>query len=133
MHPRTRKALDRLPPETRAAAEAMIARDAARRATPEGRAAEAEVIRQVMEEVPPATIDPALRDALAALKAERERSGSSLADVAARSRLDRAMVHRLESGKIVNPTVATLRAYAAALGKRWTWAVADAGAPAGSR
>ena len=60
MHHRTRRALQALPPEKRAAAEAAIARSAARRATPEGRAEEEEVIRKVREEFPPLAIDPDL-------------------------------------------------------------------------
>src|SRR5580692_246500 len=53
MHLRTRQALEELPPEARAAAEAAIARSAARRATPEGQAEQDEVIRKVREEFPP--------------------------------------------------------------------------------
>jgi transcriptional regulator with XRE-family HTH domain len=36
--------------------------------------------------------------------------------VSARSGIERAMLNKLELGKIANPTVATLRAFAAALG-----------------
>ena len=53
MHPRTQHALEALPPEERAAAEAAITRSAARRATPSGQAEEKEVIRKVREEFPP--------------------------------------------------------------------------------
>lgn len=49
MHPRTRHALEALAPEARAAAEAAIARSASRRATAEGQAEQAEVIRKVRE------------------------------------------------------------------------------------
>ena len=64
-----------------------------------------------------------LQAALQALRRERERAGLSLADVALRSGLDRAVISRLETGKQDNPTAATLLRYAAALGKRllWTW------------
>ena len=78
MHPRTRRRLEALPPEARAAAEAAIARSAARRATPEGQAEQEDVIRKVREEFPPLAIDPELAKALAALRAERERQGLSL-------------------------------------------------------
>ena len=68
MHPRPRRALDALPPEKRAVAEAAIARSDARRATPEGHAEQEEVIRKVREEFPPLAIDPELAKALAALR-----------------------------------------------------------------
>lgn len=60
MHPRTRHSLDQLLPEARAAAEAAIARDTARRATPEGQEEDAQVIRKVCEEFPPLTITSGL-------------------------------------------------------------------------
>ncbi len=66
MHPRTRRALESLPPKARAAAEAAIARSAARRATPEGQAEQEEVVRKVREEFPPLVIDPDLAKALSA-------------------------------------------------------------------
>ncbi|MSQ95678.1 MAG: XRE family transcriptional regulator [Gemmataceae bacterium] len=62
-----------------------------------------------------------VQGALQALKGERERSGLTIADVAERSGLDRAVVSRLENGKQDNPTVATLMRYAAAIGKRFVW------------
>ncbi len=57
----------------------------------------------------------ALLCTLAALKQERQRQGMSLADVSERSGLDKAMLSRLENGKILNPTVATLWRYADAV------------------
>ena len=57
-----------------------------------------------------------LRATLAALKAHRENQGLSLADVAARSGMDRAAISRLEDGVYVNPTVHTLYRYAQAIG-----------------
>lgn len=57
----------------------------------------------------------ALLSTLATLKQERERKGLSLADVSERSGLDKAMLSRLENGKILNPTVATLWRYADAV------------------
>jgi transcriptional regulator with XRE-family HTH domain len=40
-----------------------------------------------------------------------------------RSRIDRAMINKLENGKIPNPTYTTLKAYANALGLRLLWTV----------
>jgi DNA-binding phage protein len=64
--------------------------------------------------------DP-VRELVAALRAERERKGLSLADVAKRSGIDRAAVHKLEIGLNKNPTVGTLTRYADALGMRIAW------------
>ncbi len=71
-------------------------------------------------EGPPA--DP-LRTLVAAPRAERERQGLSLADVAQRSGIDRAAIHKLEIGLNKNPTVATLSRYADVLGVRIAWAL----------
>jgi transcriptional regulator with XRE-family HTH domain len=54
-----------------------------------------------------------------------ESQGLSLADVSERTGLDRAMLSKLETGKLANPTVGTLRRYARALGKRLSWSLAD--------
>lgn len=67
-----------------------------------------------------------LQEALRALKRDRTSSGVSIAEVAKRSGLDRAVVSRLENGKQDNPTVATLMRYAAAIGKRIAWSLEDA-------
>ena len=131
MHPRTRRALEALPPEKRAAAEAAIARSDARRATPEGQAEQEEVVRKVREEFPPLAIDPELAKALSALRAERQRQGLSLSDVSERSGIDRATLSKLETGKVPNPTVGTLRALARSLNKRLPWLVIDEPAGAG--
>jgi Helix-turn-helix domain len=64
-------------------------------------------------------------DLIAALRAERERQGLSLADIAGRSGMDRAAVHKLEIGLNKNPTAETLNRYVGALGKRIEWAVTD--------
>ena len=58
-----------------------------------------------------------LKSDLRALKWDRESCGVSIADIAERSGLDRAVVSRLENGKQDNPTVAILMRYAAAIGK----------------
>ena len=125
MHPRTRQALEALPPEQRAAAEAAITQSAARRATPEGQAEEEEVIRKVRQEFPPLSIDPELAKALSALRAERERQGLSLSDISERTGIDRATLSKLETGKVANPTVGTLRTLARALSKRLSWSLVD--------
>jgi ParB-like chromosome segregation protein Spo0J len=59
-----------------------------------------------------------LRQVLAALRAERERQGLSLADVTARTGIDRAALSRLENNEDANPTLATLERYAEAVGKQ---------------
>jgi ribosome-binding protein aMBF1 (putative translation factor) len=61
------------------------------------------------------------RELIAALRAERERQGLSLADLAERTGMDRAAIHKLEIGLNLNPTYATLARYATALGTRIEW------------
>jgi ribosome-binding protein aMBF1 (putative translation factor) len=131
MHPRTRRALEGLSPEKRGAAEAAILRSEARRQTPEGRVEEEEIRRKVREEFPPLSIDPELAGTLSALRAERERQGLSLADVSERTGIDRATLSKLETGKVPNPTVGTLRTLARALNKRLSWSLVDEPAGAG--
>jgi len=65
--------------------------------------------------------DPELIEALAGLRREREQQGLSLTDMAQRTGIDRATISKLETGKIANPTVGTLRTYARALGRRLAW------------
>jgi len=55
---------------------------------------------------------------IAELRRQREARGLSLADVAARSGIDKAALSRLENGQQPNPTLNTLTRYAHALGKR---------------
>jgi ribosome-binding protein aMBF1 (putative translation factor) len=108
-------------PEQRAAYEVRRAE----RETPEYQAQLAADIAAIQREYPPARPDPELIEALAALRLERERQGLSLSDVSERSGIDRATISKLETGKIANPTVGTLRAYAKALGRRLAWTLAD--------
>jgi DNA-binding phage protein len=61
------------------------------------------------------------RELIAALRAERERQGLSLADLAERTGMDRAAIHKLEIGLNSNPTYTTLTRYASALGTRIEW------------
>lgn len=105
-----------LTPEQRAAAEARRAE----RRTPEYQEELDRDIDAYRREYPPVG-DPELIAALAGLRRERERQGLSLTDMAERTGIDRATISKLETGKLANPTVNTLRTYARALGRRLTW------------
>ena len=59
-----------------------------------------------------------LRKTFAALKALREQQGLSITDLAERTGIDLAMISRLETGQMDNPTIATMTRYARALGKK---------------
>lgn len=124
---RNRKRWEALTPEQREAVE----RVRAGHQTPEYRAEEGRIAELARAEFPPLSATPQVLALAAALKAERERQGLSLTDVAGRSRLDRAFVSKLEHGKIANPTVATLRAFAKALGMELTLALRPAPVTAG--
>jgi transcriptional regulator with XRE-family HTH domain len=65
----------------------------------------------------------ALLSAIAELKRRRDEQGLSLADVSERSGLDRGLLSRLENGKVLNPTMATLWRYADAIGTQVTLGV----------
>jgi hypothetical protein len=118
----TRRQLESLPPEKRAAAEAVIARTQ----TPEYQEREIrqrEAIRREIRETGRVAVTPAATGAnietfLMTLRGEREARGLSLADVADASGIDKAALSRLESGQHVNPTLSTLTRYARAIGKR---------------
>jgi ribosome-binding protein aMBF1 (putative translation factor) len=125
MSERGRRSLEDLSPEERAKVDAFRARHA----SPQARAEEESVRQSVREEFPPTVPDTETLEALAALRRERERLGLSLADVSERTGLDRATLSKLETGKLANPTVATLRRYAQALGKRLSWSVEDLARP----
>jgi ribosome-binding protein aMBF1 (putative translation factor) len=51
-------------------------------------------------------------------KAARESQGLTLAEVAARMGIDAHALSRLETGKMLNPTLATLHKWAEALGRK---------------
>jgi ribosome-binding protein aMBF1 (putative translation factor) len=119
---RNRKRWEALAPEQQAAVEAIRARHR----TPEYRDQEERDREAVRLEFPPARVENDLAEAFAALRLERESQGLSLTDLAERSGIDRATISKLETGKIANPTVGTLRTIAAALGKRLSWSLADA-------
>ena len=54
----------------------------------------------------------------ARFKALRESQGLTLAEVAERMRIDPPALSRLETGKLLNPTLATLHKWAEALGQK---------------
>jgi len=125
---RTRKALEKLPPDRRRRAEAIIALTQ----TPEARANDT-VDRAILDREYRETgriagiggkLDPddltTFRAFIEALRDERLTRGISLEQLAMRSKLDKAALSRLEAGKQTNPTVATLMRYARALGMRLT-------------
>jgi ribosome-binding protein aMBF1 (putative translation factor) len=58
----------------------------------------------------------AIDDVMAVLKAAREAAGISLRDLETKLKVPRGNLSRLESGR-TNPTVATLKRYADAIGK----------------
>jgi DNA-binding Xre family transcriptional regulator len=66
-----------------------------------------------------------IRHVIAALRAERERQGLSLADLNERTGIDRAALSRLENNEEANPTINTLERYAAAVGKQMIVLLAD--------
>src|SRR5262245_1137706 len=59
----------------------------------------------------------AILSLMARFKALRESQGLSLAEVAERMGIDAPALSRLETGKVLNPTLATLHKWAEALGK----------------
>jgi ribosome-binding protein aMBF1 (putative translation factor) len=118
---RNRRRWESMTPEQRAAVESIRARHR----TPEYREQEDKDREAIQAEFPPRVIDVELKTALAALRLERERQGLSLTDMQERTKIDRATISKLERGEMPNPTVGTLRTYAAALGKRLSWSLAD--------
>jgi predicted transcriptional regulator len=62
-------------------------------------------------------VNVAVREAMKALKRERQAQGLSLSDVEKRTGIGRAALSRLENESELNPTVVTLTRYAEALGK----------------
>jgi DNA-binding XRE family transcriptional regulator len=94
--------------------------------TAEQRAAEEGVRRQHAENPvrqPPADAInrqsfAAILSLLARFKGVRERQGLTLAEVAERMGIDPPALSRLETGKMLNPTLATLYKWAEALGQK---------------
>jgi DNA-binding XRE family transcriptional regulator len=93
-----------------------------RRLTPEEAAGDAEVRRQVQEEFPPKnrnkkTQPVEIGEIVLALKEARATQGLTLAEVAQRTGIERPNLSTLENASDPNPTINTLRRYAAAVGK----------------
>ncbi|HLW67340.1 MAG TPA: helix-turn-helix transcriptional regulator [Gemmataceae bacterium] len=94
--------------------------------TPEQRAEEEAIRRQhaanPIRQRPADTIDrdsfTAILNLVARFKAERECQGLTLAEVAKRMGIDAPALSRLETGKMLNPTLATLHKWAEALGRK---------------
>lgn len=93
--------------------------------TAEQRAEEEAVRRQhaanPVRRLPPGAINrqsfAAILGLVARFKAVREGQGLTLAEVAARMGIDAPALSRLETGKVLNPTLATLHKWAEALGQ----------------
>ncbi|HLN32834.1 MAG TPA: helix-turn-helix transcriptional regulator [Gemmataceae bacterium] len=93
--------------------------------TPEQRAEEEAIRRQhagqPVRQRPAGTIHhqsfAAILSLLAQFKTARENLGMTLADVSKRMGIDAPALSRLEAGKMLNPTVATLFKWAEALGQ----------------
>lgn len=60
----------------------------------------------------------AILSLMARFKAVRENQGLTLAEVAERMGIDAPALSRLETGKMLNPTLATLHKWAGALGQK---------------
>jgi ribosome-binding protein aMBF1 (putative translation factor) len=118
---RNRSRRESMTAEQRAAVDAIRARHR----TPEYREHEERDREAIRKEFPPRRADEELTAALAALRVERDRQGLSLTDIQERTKIDPATISKLERGEIPNPSVATLRTYAAALGKRLSWSLAN--------
>ncbi len=67
-----------------------------------------------------------LRLLVGSLRRLREEVQLSLSDVAHRSGMDKAMLSRLENGRVANPGIETISRYLDALDKVIEWRVADA-------
>ncbi len=107
-------------PEQRSAAEA-------RRAERETTAYQVDLARDIetyRQDFPP-TVDRELIDVLTSLRRERELLGLSLTDMAERTGIDRATISKLETGRISNPTLGTMRTYAKALGRKLAWSLSE--------
>ena len=94
--------------------------------SPEQLAEELAVRRQhaanPVRRLPPGAVDSqsftAILQLMARFKDLRERQGMSLAEVAMRMGIDPPALSRLETGKMLNPTLATLLKWAEALGQK---------------
>jgi DNA-binding XRE family transcriptional regulator len=75
-----------------------------------------------IREVPAGTVNrqsfAAILSLVARFKSAREGQGLTLAEVAGRMGIDAPALSRLETGKVLNPTLATLHKWAEALGQK---------------
>lgn len=122
---RNRRQLANLPPEKRAAVEAILLKHQ----TPEYREREMQVREAIAKEIRDTgkialesgrSVTPILPVAdplIASLKAAREAAGLSMAEVSRMAGIDLAALSRIENGQNANPTLATIRRYLAAVGK----------------
>jgi DNA-binding phage protein len=125
---RTLEALERLPADRRARAEAIVAQTQTAEARSQDASDGAILDREYRETGRIATVGSKVapedaahfRTFIETLQANRLKRRLSLERLAAESSLDKAALSRLESGKQSNPTVATLMRYAEALGMRLT-------------
>jgi DNA-binding XRE family transcriptional regulator len=69
----------------------------------------------------------AILSLVARFKAAREGQGLTLAEVAGRMGIDPPALSRLETGKVLNPTLATLHKWAEALGQKLEVGLSPAG------
>ena len=69
----------------------------------------------------------AILSLVARYKAARESQGLTLAEVAERMGIDPPALSRLETGKVLNPTLATLHKWAEALGQKLDVGLSPAG------
>ena len=70
-----------------------------------------------------------LRNAVGILKSTREALGLTLADIKARTGIEKGNLSRLENASNPNPTIDTLTRYADAVGKELVIELIDKGAP----
>src|SRR5881227_561142 len=68
----------------------------------------------------------AILSLVARFKAVRESQGLTLAEVAGRMGIDAPALSRLETGKVLNPTLATLHKWAEALGQKLDFGLSSA-------
>jgi DNA-binding Xre family transcriptional regulator len=66
-----------------------------------------------------------LRLILGDLRKMREQANLSLAEVSAKSGMDKAMLSRLENGHVANPGIETISRYLDALDKSLEWRIVD--------
>ncbi len=131
---RTLKALDKTPRDKRARIEPIIARSQTPEARAKSAANRAILDREYRETGRIATLSEkttvedsaAYSQFISRSRDERLARGLSLEQLAARSKIDKAALSRLEAGKQSNPALATLMRYARALELRLTLSLEQA-------